>query len=56
MENEVSHWYLGVDCMRSVMVLPQVKHVPAERGRFGSVLRGLGAENRDLSLVFMLDQ
>jgi hypothetical protein len=35
----VSHWCLGEDCMRSVMVLPQVKYVAAKRHDFKSVLR-----------------
>jgi hypothetical protein len=33
---EVSHWYLGLDYKRSVMVLPQVIHVAAERHDFES--------------------
>jgi hypothetical protein len=33
---EVSHWYLGLDYRRSVMVLPQVIHVAAERHDFES--------------------
>jgi hypothetical protein len=37
---EVSRWCLGVDYRRSVIILPQVKDLAAERGCFDGGLGG----------------